>query len=360
MNITIGKDIAQKIVETVKDICGFNINYIDSNGIIFASTDRSRIEDFHEIGKSVFSSKTIVEVFEDNLYKGTKRGVNMPFFYNNRLLAVIGISGPPSEAKKYAFLALKITKIVLSELELENINYKNRREINFLIKSILDNNFSSFENDFSIFDKYNLSMDDMYSTLIIKLESKSSNISAIERAITLFLEESGSELFTFQYPNNYVLLIESSKLNLLSGSLGDLYNRYSHEINIGIGKSCMIRKQYISFNSAKTALHVARKKNTIVYYDDLDIDILLDNIPENTKKEYSEKIFKNLDIGDIDILKTYFNNSCSLKKTSEDLFIHKNTLQYSLNKIYDKSGFNPRNFEDSIILYLALILLGEK
>lgn len=36
--------VAQQIVETVKDVCGHDINYIDPNGIIFASTTRSESE----------------------------------------------------------------------------------------------------------------------------------------------------------------------------------------------------------------------------------------------------------------------------------------------------------------------------
>ena len=44
----------------------------------------------------------------------------------------------------------------------------------------------------------------------------------------------------------------------------------------------------------------------------------------------------------------------SLKQTSDELYIHKNTLQYRLEKIYNKCNLNPRNFNDSVILYLAI------
>ncbi|HEO7195325.1 helix-turn-helix domain-containing protein, partial [Streptococcus agalactiae] len=39
---------------------------------------------------------------------------------------------------------------------------------------------------------------------------------------------------------------------------------------------------------------------------------------------------------------------------SQELFIHKNTVQYRLNKIYESTQLNPRNFKDATLLYLAL------
>ena len=50
----------------------------------------------------------------------------------------------------------------------------------------------------------------------------------------------------------------------------------------------------------------------------------------------------------------YYQNDRSVAQAAEKLYIHKNTLQYKLNNIYTKSGFNPRNFEDAVLLYLAI------
>ena len=46
----------------------------------------------------------------------------------------------------------------------------------------------------------------------------------------------------------------------------------------------------------------------------------------------------------------------SLGHTSSRLFLHKNTLQYKLDRIYKKCGLNPRKFRDGAVLYLALKL----
>ena len=46
----------------------------------------------------------------------------------------------------------------------------------------------------------------------------------------------------------------------------------------------------------------------------------------------------------------------SLLGTSQKLFLHKNTVQYKLNHIYQKCRLNPRVFKDAVLLYLALQL----
>ena len=51
MNPYISKSLACQIVNTVSDLCGQNVNFIDCSGIIFASTNEERIGDFHEIGR---------------------------------------------------------------------------------------------------------------------------------------------------------------------------------------------------------------------------------------------------------------------------------------------------------------------
>ena len=80
MAIGLTQDVAQKLVETVKDVCGHDINYIDPKGIILASTRKSRIGTFHEIGRKAAESGDIIEVMKDDDYLGTKKGVNIPFF----------------------------------------------------------------------------------------------------------------------------------------------------------------------------------------------------------------------------------------------------------------------------------------
>lgn len=114
----IGKQLATQIVDTVHDVCGHDINFINRNGIIYASTNTSRIGSFHEIGKKAADTKTVIEVQDNDHYEGTSSGVNIPVTHNGYLIAVIGISGSPDEVRKFAYLAEKITRLLIREQEL--------------------------------------------------------------------------------------------------------------------------------------------------------------------------------------------------------------------------------------------------
>ena len=78
----IGKQLATQIVDTVHDVCGHDINFINKNGIIYASTNTSRIGTFHEIGKKAADTGSVIEVKESDHYEGTSAGVNIPVTHN--------------------------------------------------------------------------------------------------------------------------------------------------------------------------------------------------------------------------------------------------------------------------------------
>ena len=85
MSIYLSRKTAQKIVDTVKDVCGHDINFINTDGIIFASTNEIRIGEFHEIGKKVIDTKEIIEVESDDSFYGTQKGVNIPSYTITKL-----------------------------------------------------------------------------------------------------------------------------------------------------------------------------------------------------------------------------------------------------------------------------------
>ena len=62
MNEQIDRKLAQQIVDTVKDVCGQNVNFIDGAGLIYASTDAGRIGSYHEIGRQAAVAGKAIEV----------------------------------------------------------------------------------------------------------------------------------------------------------------------------------------------------------------------------------------------------------------------------------------------------------
>lgn len=133
----INRETAQYIVDTVKSVCGKDINYIDARGIIIASTDHSRVDSFHEIGYQVVTQGDTKEVSGDESFLGVQKGVNLPIFYHGKVIAAVGISGEVEEARKYAALAQKITTILLREREVEARGNQKRSKISYMLRTLL-------------------------------------------------------------------------------------------------------------------------------------------------------------------------------------------------------------------------------
>lgn len=94
----------------------------------------------------------------------------------------------------------------------------------------------------------------------------------------------------------------------------------------------------------------------LAIYDSLDLEILLGSISEDVKTMFLKQTIQVLSEKERELLKTYFACNMSLKRTSEQLYLHKNTLQYQLDRIWSESGYNPRKFKEAVVLYMGLKL----
>lgn len=356
MAVTIKQEIAQQIAEAVKDVCSHDINFIDIKGAIFASTNRSRIGDFHEIGRQVAQTGETVEVSSDNTYTGTKKGVNLPFIYKGEISAVIGISGDPEEVRKYAYLAQKITAVILREHELDVSEHTRKTELNHVIRSIVFNEYRNPEYLNHFFKFRNIHSDTEYRTVLVKLNNRyhPANLSMIEKYIYQAFESTGSFLYTFNYGNEYILLLEAKKLTQSLHLLQKLGEKNFPLLKIGVGHAEVLTRQHRSYQSAKIAANSLSGDHSLAIFDDLDLEILLGNISEEVRQHFTCQTISLLSEKEKQLLHIYFSTNMSLKETSSKMYIHKNTLQYQLDKISHTTGYNPRVFFDAVVLYLAL------
>ena len=359
MAISLSKQTAQKIVDTIKDVCGHDINYINRHGIIFASTNPSRIGDYHEIGQTVVQTEKTIEITSDNSFYGTQKGVNIPFVYNREVIAAIGITGAPDEVRQYAVLAQKITSLILREQETDFFNYKKKNVLNYVIHSLVEN--TDLNHDFLIefLNDFHLNVDTICRTIVIQPDSRYnlSNLSLIENHIYRTFDQIGAPLYTFNFPNEYILILPEEQYQNWSYIFHTLANNTENVLHIGIGTTCALSKQHRSYSAAKIALHSLSTTQSIAIFDDLDLEIILSCVNDEARTKYLHKTISNLTDEDINLLQTYFSTNMSLKETSKILFLHKNTLQYKLNRIEKLTGYNPRVFSDAVNLFLATKLI---
>ena len=63
-------------------------------------------------------------------------------------------------------------------------------------------------------------------------------------------------------------------------------------------------------------------------------------------------------VGDFELEQTaliFFENNLNITETANQLFIHRNTLIYRLNKLESITGYDIRKFNDAINYYLSYL-----
>lgn len=359
MITNIDKNLAQQIVMAVKDVCGYDINFIDINGTIFASTNEKRIHTFHEVGLNVAKTGEIIEVDSDNSYTGSYKGINIPVSHNGMIIAVIGISGEPNEVRKFAYLAERITILFLREQELNTRSRTLSEQRSYLIHALIKDENINWKYLLKSLNDMKIDTKQEFRFIFIQLHPRYNfkNISMIEQQIFKLFEQTNVSLYTYEYPNQYYALISKDHFKEYSTIYKNFGNVHHDILKIGIGKSTLIYHTILSYKTSQIALKsISSRKQGISDFDNLTLEILLGQIDSQTAKEYFHKTIEPLTDEELHLLHVYYENEMSLSKACDALYLHKNTLQYQLNRIHKKTHLNPRKFKDAVLLYLGIEL----
>ena len=120
-----------------------------------------------------------------------------------------------------------------------------------------------------------------------------------------------------------------------------------------------------SYKEAKLALEVGKiffDEKDIVAYTTLGIGRLIYQLPLPLCKMFIKEIFEAKSPDDFDeetltTINKFFENSLNVSETSRQLYIHRNTLVYRLDKLQKSTGLDLRVFEDAITFKIALMVV---
>ena len=120
-----------------------------------------------------------------------------------------------------------------------------------------------------------------------------------------------------------------------------------------------------SYKEAKLALDVGKiffNEKDIIAYNTLGIGRLIYQLPIPLCKMFIREIFEGKSPDDFDeetltTINKFFENSLNVSETSRQLYIHRNTLVYRLDKLQKSTGLDLRVFEDAITFKIALMVV---
>jgi len=120
-----------------------------------------------------------------------------------------------------------------------------------------------------------------------------------------------------------------------------------------------------SYKEAKMALDVGKiffGERDVIAYSSLGIGRLIYQLPIPLCKMFIREIFDTHSPDDFDeetltTINKFFENSLNVSETSRQLYIHRNTLVYRLDKLQKSTGLDLRVFEDAITFKIALMVV---
>ena len=92
------------------------------------------------------------------------------------------------------------------------------------------------------------------------------------------------------------------------------------------------------------------------FYQDLMLPVLLDSLRGGWQANELARPQARLKAMDNNGLAAWFRHNVQPLATSKALFIHRNTLEYRLNRISELTGLDLGSFDDRLLLYIALQL----
>ena len=248
--------------------------------------------------------------------------------------------------------------------------YKERFDKDNFIKNLLLDNLLLVD-IFSRAKKLHIQADVRRVAMIIEGgNGKDNNILELMRAN---FSSNNKDFITAVDENNVIVVKELADIdnNEVIDKISQSYKLFLdkegvHNVHISYGTVVKeIKEVSRSYKEAKMALDVGKiffDERNIIAYSELGIGRLIYQLPIPLCKMFIKEIFggKSPDDFDEETLTTimkFFENSLNVSETSRQLFIHRNTLVYRLDKLQKTTGLDLRVFEDAITFKIALMVV---
>lgn len=292
---------------------------------------------------------------------------NAHFFkiYDEKVLEFILISRGSGED------AYMIGRIAVSQIQSLIVAYKERYDKNNFIQNLILDNML-------LIDIYNrakkLHIETEVRRVVYLIETKSEKDStAIEIVKGLF--GSRTKDFITEVDEKSIILVQELKpqdgyeeVEATARTLRDMLNSEAMlKVRIAYGTIVNeIRQVSRSYKEAKMALDVGKifyAEKSIIAYNMLGIGRLIYQLPIPLcqmfmKEVFADKMPDSFDEETLTTINKFFENNLNVSETARQLYIHRNTLVYRLEKLQKSSGLDIRVFDDALTFKIAMMVVS--
>ena len=366
MKIT--QSTAMSIVTEMKKIIGEDLTFMDTTCHIIACTDPMRIGDYHGGSERMLrDGLKEMSVPDDNTYAGTRSGINLTLELDGVTVGVVGITGKEQEVIRYGQVVKRMTEILLMENALKDQKYNERQARNRFLQEWMTmdpEDVTQAMTDEG--QRLGIRMDIPRRLALLERAPGSimneDETARVDHRIRSILREDSRNL-SGSTGGSYVILLTQRPDNQVRALIEQIRQAVEQECGhllvAGVDSRAITGGQLKQACSrARRALRAAGSGYGLVFYDDILLEIVSNEVSEEAQREFLGRLFRDVPEEklreEMQLLQTLYACNGSIGQTAEKLYLHKNTVQYKLNRIAERTGYDPRKLGQTCFFYLAM------
>ena len=349
----ISSQVIQKTLDELRSITRIDLCVMDVDGKVNSTTFPIEDEDFGDIS-------SFVESMADSQ---VIRGYHFFKIYDGQTVEFILIAKGGNED------TYMIGRVAVAEIQNLIVAYKERFDkSNFIQNLILDNLL--LVDVYNRAKKLHIPVEAKRVVILVEIRNEKDQ-DAIEILKNMFISRSNDFITAIDEKNIIIVrnLEESDdyeSIEAIARMIVDMLNSEAMaKARVSYGNIIHeIKDVSRSYKEAKMALEVGKifyvEKN-IVGYNNLGIGRLIYQLPMPLCEMFMKEVFggklpESLDDETLNTINKFFDNNLNISETSRQLFLHRNTLVYRLEKIQKSTGLDIRVFDDALTFKIALMV----
>jgi len=264
-----------------------------------------------------------------------------------------------------------VAKIAVTQLQALIIAYKEKYDRNNFFQNLILDNLLLVD-IYNRAKKLHLEIESRRIVYLIETKMERDN-GVMELLRSLYSQQNGD--YVISVDEKYIVLIKElqkedteKEIVHVAETIVDMLNAELMQ-NVKVSYRTVVeelREVSKSYKEAKMALDVGKifyiEKN-VIGYDKLGIGRLIYQLPVSLCRMFMNEIFGDnlpdkLDEETLITIHKFFENSLNVSETARQLYIHRNTLVYRIERLQKDTGLDIRNFDDALTFKIALMVVS--
>lgn len=348
------KKTFQNVINQIDAFLTSPVGVMDMDGMVFAANSADTMVDYYTL---------FIQECNSTMNLLTCSGYSIcGIGKHNKVDYIVYVRGTDADAQRVCMMLA---------VSLSNIRqfYNEKYDKTTYVKNIISDNALPLDLH-QRSRELHLEFDQFRVVFVVRL-TQPTDVSALDVLMCLFPESEHD--FVFSIDECTIVLIKEVSEHVKDSELEAIANSMMDNLNsealagalVGISTPVENLNQLASaYKEAQVALEIGRvfeNDKTIISYKSLGVGRLIYHLPTRLCQLFLQEVLtkKGLDALDEEIVTTiyeFFKNDLNVSETARQLYIHRNTLVYRLDKVLKTIGLDLRKFDDAVVFKVAMMV----